>query len=424
MKREFHFPTILGVLILLAGTVAGIVVVRTNNNPSSQASGDCSPGSLQVTNVTDKSVDITFITTSSCSSTISLANRLINDVRNPAASYSVKTHYFQIDNLNASTDYTYQVISGGQTYTNTSYKITTAAKPPGSIPVANVAWGKIYNSDNSPASSAIIYINIPGASPLSSYVTTNGNWNIALATSLDESHSNWFTVPPNTNEDITVISENNPPLSLTGNTNNNNPVPDIIIGQTTDLNFQTANPTTAVGVISVVPNVSSTSTITITSPKDGEFIAGKTPQFIGTATPNSQVQLSLTSAVENLSTTITAANDGGWGWSLTQDLIAGQKTLTASSGNATVSRQFYVSDTISGPAFVASPSATDVPTPPVYYAPTAVPTDIPTLTPTAIVRRTYPATNSGMPATGNVGPTIITTTAGIVVAIIGLLLFK
>ena len=247
MKKEFKIPSILGLLFLVLGTAASVFLLRQNSNQTTQASGSCDPGAIQVSNITDKSCDLSFVTSNSCQSVLSINNRLINDARASSVTdtLSAKTHYFQIDNLTPDTEYTYSLTNSGNIYTNASYKIKTAKKIQTSIPTSNLAWGKIYKNDLKPASLAIIYINIPGSSLLSSFVTSNGNWNISLANSLDENKSNWFTPVPNTDEDITVISDESQPVILTGNTSNNNPVPDIIIGQTISLDLPKLTPTIA-----------------------------------------------------------------------------------------------------------------------------------------------------------------------------------
>ncbi|MCL4384360.1 Ig-like domain-containing protein [Patescibacteria group bacterium] len=424
MKKELKFPTILGLLVLLLGTAAGIFLMRRNSNQNTNATGSCDPTSIQVTNITDKSSDISFLTSSACNATISVNNSLISDIRSAGSSsnFAAKTHYFQVDDLKANTNYTYTVVSGGNTYNNTNYQFKTAQKPSSAIPTSNLAWGKIYNSDHTPASTAIIYINIPGASPLSAYITSNGNWNISLANSFDTSKANWFTPDPNTDEDITVVADNQDPVVFTGNTSYNNPVPDIILGETTTLNFPKTTPT-----LPISPTASPTTalvaygTLSITSPIEGEYIAGVSPQFLGTANAGSQVSLQLTSTSANQSFTTTAGADGSWSWPLAQTLSATQYTLTAVSNGTTVTRIFYVSAAVGGPAFVSSPSATIAVTPT-----TIMPANTPfiTDTPFPTERASHPSTSSGVPVTGVMAPTIIITLLGVISTFAGILILK
>lgn len=430
MKKEIHFPTILGLLILITGSVAGVFLLRSNTNQRSQASGNCAPANVQVTNITYQSVDISFITSSKCSALLTINNKTLGDIRSTslAQNYSSSTHYFQIDSLSANTQYSFTIASGDQAYDNAAYKLKTSVKPSSSIPASNLAWGKIYNSDHTPASSAIIYLNIPGGTLLSSYVTANGNWNISLANSFNESKTNWFTPPASGDEEITVFSENNSPLVLTGNTSRNNPVSDIILGQTTGLDTAQVTPSIAINSFTTVVQPQSYKTLKINSPREDEYISSKNPMFLGEATPGTTVSLQLTSATDKDETTIVADQSGNWQWSLLKEITSGQKTLIATAGSESVNRKFYISASISGPAFVSSPSATIA----VTLIPTVIDTPIPTIfssptqnpTPTIYTRSSMPSTDSGTPTTGISFPTITITFLGILTAFIGLLLFR
>ena len=411
-------------MILIIGTAAGVILLRNNRNPSSQAATDCTPGSVQIANITDKSVDISFSSNSTCITTLSVNSRLIQDARQTgtSVSFSAKTHYFMVDGLQANTTYAYTLISGSNSYTNANYKFKTASTPQSAIPTSNLAWGRIYKTGKVPAATAIIYIDIPGASPLSSFVTANGNWNISLANSFNSALTSWFIITPDSDENITVISENQNPLLLTGNTTFNNPVPDIILDQTKTLVFNKTTPTPLPTATSIPLPTSPLlyRDLLISSPKEGETIPDVSAQFIGYGSPNSTVSLLLqTSPVQK--TTLTTTNDGSWSWSLPQKLAIGKKTLIANSGSQTTTRIFYVSNKISSPAFVASPSAktTLIPTP----LPTDIPTSIPTVTPKP-TRVSQPSTSSGVPVTGYSLPTILISTIGIVATTIALLLFR
>lgn len=431
MKQEFHFPTIIGLVLLFISCVGGVVLLRSNFDTRSSAGNDCTPINPQITNITDHSADVSFTTDIACNSLININNTTLSDARSTGLNqdYQSVTHYFQVNNLVPDSQYNFTAIGGGKAFDQTYFKFKTGKKPTTSIPTSNLAWGKVLNSDLSHASTAIIYINIPGASPLSSFVTTNGNWNISLANSFNESQNNWFTPAANISEDITVISKDYPPLVLTGNTSNNNPVPDIILGKTTSLLAKTSTPTQSATFPTATLNTVSLP-LSIISPKQDEYIGSVFPLFFGQITPNAQINLQLTSSGTNQDKTVLSDQSGNWQWPLSINLPSGQKTLKATSGNQSVTRVFYVSATISGPAFVASPSAMASPSVIISQSPSIVPTsiilptDIPTPSPTTVARVAKPATTSGVPTTGSSLPTLVITTVGIMIALFGLLLFR
>lgn len=426
MKQEFHFPTIIGIVLLVVSSLVGVILLRSSNDNRSSAGNDCLPINAQITNITDHSADISFTTDIACNSLININNTTLSDARSTGLNqnYQSITHYFQVNNLSPDSQYSFTAIGGGKAFDQSYFKFKTGKKPTTSIPTSNLAWGKVLNSDLKPASTAIIYLNIPGASPLSSFVTTNGNWNISLANSFNESQNNWFTPVANVIEDITVISKDYPPLVLTGNTSNNNPVPDIILGKTTSLEATTTIPTQSVNAFPTASSNTSVKPLTITSPKEDEYIGSVSPLFFGQASAGGQINLQLTSSGTTLDKTVLSDQSGNWQWPLTSNLPSGQKTLKATSGTQSITRVFYVSATISGPAFVASPSAIISQSPSLIPTSVILPTDIPTQIPTTPARVAKPATTSGVPTTGTGLPTLVITTTGILITIFGLLLFR
>jgi len=420
MKKEKRIPTILGLLFLLVCIAVGVYLSSNKVNIRSKASGDCKPINIQATNITHSSFAISFITSASCLSSVSINERVI-----PNFSESSKIHSFSIDNLKESTEYHYSIVSGGTNYEETSYLVKTAKKPSGTPPVADIAWGKIYNPDKSPGAYSLIYIIIPEGSPLSALVTSNGNWNITFANSYNSGKSEWFTPPPNIDEDIYVISQDGQTTQITGNTSRNNPVPDIIIGQNTFASEQVDAP--SVGNVGLGDSQFSFGVVTILNPKNGETIFTTRPDFFGTAKPNYNLSISLLGPVNAIGAPV-SDSAGTWHWSPVSNLTPGNYTIQA----GTAKHNFIVSTGSSSLAYTASGSGNlNTPTPtltprpteiPAYFSPTSTPvsTQIPTQIPTP---RTYkPSTDSGVPKTGTSFPTIFLGIISISLLVFGFIL--
>lgn len=435
MKREKKIPTILGLLLLTLSTFAGAILTGQNTNFRSKASGDCQPVNPQITNITFSSADVSFTTIADCSAILNVDSQLVNDLYN-----QTQVHYFQVNNLKENSEYRFFFINNGVTFSKDGYKIKTAVKPPGQIPTSNIAWGKVYNPDHTPATDAIVYLNIPQASPLSAIVTSSGNWNISLALSFNDTRNNWFSPPESIAEDIVVISKSNQVTQVTGNTSQNNPVPDIIIGkdslspnqnQTGDINLPTI--TSAPGI----------SRIDILNPQDGETIFTPRPDFFGRGPINSELIIKLESPLSQDDQIITK-QDGSWHWSPPQDLTPGEHTVTISYQNPLsgsweiVKRRFTVSakDTNnlaysaspSGTRVTPSPVSTSTPIPTVYTpvptntpSPTIIPTNTVKPTATTVPRSSKPSTSSGLPTPGLPAFTFIPVILAIITIIIGLI---
>lgn len=422
MVKEFKIPSILGLILLFGGIVGGYILTnQQGTNTITKASGDCQPVNPQVTNITDKSAVISFTTLSVCPVTISINDQIYQDKRvTSGQEVKSKVHYFELDNLKEASDLNYIVISDGKRYENSNYKINTAEKISQSAQSSRLAWGRVFTSDLKPASEAIVYLNIPGAYPLSALVTSSGNWDISLATSLNQAKTNWFTAPSNIDEEIIVIAQDQPSTQITGNTSRNNSVPDIIIGQNS---FSSTPIDTsqlpATGSLNSVTPVASSKELDIINPKDNENLSTKKPDFFGTGPINSKIKIEVHSDPVYKGE-VTTNGDGSWNWSAPSNLTPGEHTITATTIEngitKTISRKFIVLASDSSTSFSASSSATTVTptltptstptsTPKTTIAPTSIPTLIPTIIATSS-RTTRPSTSSGVPVTGNFAPTI------------------
>jgi hypothetical protein len=424
MKKEKSIPSILGVTLLIVCLAVGVYLSARKTYFSPQASSDCRPDNLQITNITQRSASVSFITSSPCLSTLNLNNLTF---RNTISSTTSQVHYFEIPNLESQKNYTFSLIIGEKTYTNSQYNFTTATTPTTPIPSSNLAWGKVFTSTHQLADNTIVYLNIPGASPLSSFTTADGNWNISLANSFNDSKTDWFTSPASpVSEDIVVIAADGSTTQISHTTARNNPVPDIIIGQNSlGSGSISTEPVGALPTSGPIVNSSSIN-FTLTNPLEGDTLNTLKPQFFGSATPNSTVN------VEIHSNTVTSGQStsnqtGQWLWTPPQNLSPGKYTVTVKNYNQTtgvwdtISRQFTVLAAAAGPAFTASQSAA------ISSPPTVLPSPSPSSVPptnTPVPRSAVISTSSGTPVTGDVLPTQFLITFALIFIVGSIYLFK
>ncbi|MDD4785124.1 MAG: Ig-like domain-containing protein [Candidatus Shapirobacteria bacterium] len=418
MFKEKKIPTILGLIILIGGVFIGVFLTNKNTNFISKASGDCHPINPQITNITNNSVTISFTTESLCLSSLVVNNQNFDNLAILDTTQKSKIHYFDVNNLKTSSEYEYFFINDGKNYKQSSYKFETAKNPVGSIPSSNLAWGRVFTPNFNAASKVMVFLNIPGASPLSALVTSSGNWNISLANSFNESKSNRFIPLPNTSEEIIVIDQDRQRTQISGNTSQNNPTPDIILGQNQfsalPVTFDIETNSGYLPSITPVPNIKS---LDILNPKDNENISTKKPDFFGTGPSNSKIKIKVESPVV-YNDEISTNDDGSWNWSPPADLTPGEHTVTVTVNengvDKIISRKFTVLAAENPLSYSASSSAT-TPTPTMTPTPTStlkttptptiVPTKIPTVTLTPTIRTSKPSTSSGIPTAGNLLPT-------------------
>jgi len=385
MKKEKTIPSLLGIVLLVAGTIGGIYLTGNTKIFSPRASASCLPQNPQITNQTHNSFDLSFLTDADCRFSLLVDNRTIFDQVDNG-----KIHYFQVNGLQSDTIYSFILVGNGNQYTSKNYQTKTGKSPTSPLPTSNLAWGKIYDSNHQPVTTAIVYLSIPQASPLSALVTSSGNWNISLASCFNETKDNWFSPGENLPEDIVVISVDGVPTQVTNNTANNNPVPDIILGRN-----QLSEPPQIQEVPGNLPRQSSTAkaaVLEINYPNEADVVRVGMPDFFGRGTPNTNIDLILVSGQLRLPERAFVDSQGIWHHSPSQPLSPGQYTLTVSAANSqtgkdtTISRHFTVdlagqlSNDSNLLAFSASASATKTPTRPATPTPTVKPA--PTKTPT------------------------------------------
>ena len=224
MKNK-RIPTILGTILLLTILFLGVWLSAKTTNTLSKASGDCAPISVQTTNLTNKSADISFLTTSSCSSILNINNQTISNFKTKTT-----THYYRIDGLSASTQYQYKLIIDGQELSLSDYKFQTAPLPSGNLSMSNLAWGKVILASGNPSPNSIVYLNVEGAWPLSALTDSNGQWHISLNNSFTEDKKSLFIPNSTGTEDIYVYSVDGQLTQVENDLSHNDPVPDIIVG--------------------------------------------------------------------------------------------------------------------------------------------------------------------------------------------------
>lgn len=425
MKKEKGFPTIIGLVLLVFTIFIGTKLSQKTTTTSSQASGDCQPINPQITNITYNSAAISFTTSAECAVTLNVSDRIVNDTKTKST-----IHYFEINELETFKIYQFTIISGGNNYSADEYTFKTAKKPEKDIPNSNLAWGKVLKPDKSAADGAIVYLNIPGSSPLSALVTSSGNWNIPLSTSFNESLNDWFTPPNNTEENIFAIAPGYNQTQIVNNTSSNNPVPDITLGENI-FEAPAISPTESSNNQNLINgnyDLSSGSSLDISNPKNNENLSTKRPDFFGTAQPGSNLKIEVHSSTA-INGTASVDSDGTWNWSPSQDLAPGEHTITVTDDdNNVVTRKFIVLAAESNTSFSASSSASTV-------TPTLTPTSTKTITPTTKITSTStntptsipvikPSTSSGIPKTGNAFPTFILLISASIVFTFALIYYK
>ncbi len=430
--KQVKIPTLVGLIVLLAGIAAGVYFIQQSPNWLLRASPESKPKQVKITNITDGSFAVSWVTDEATSgfvkySTDSSFDLVAKDDRDQLSgkTNNYKTHHVTVKGLTPQSRYQFKIGSGRSIFDNNGqpFDTTTAPKLSQAEPASDVAYGNVVNQNDQPVEGAIVYLSLNGATPLSTISKSSGNWVIPLNTARSEDLNNFATYDKSASiEDIFVQAADSGFATAIATTGNDNPLPTIKLGnnhdfRTTGGSNNTENPIGQMLEEQNPPDIEldgltsndsqetnfDNQQLTIINPSQDENLNTQRPEFLGTA-PAKQT-LTITVESEPVYTgTVQVDENGNWSWEPPADLEPGDHTITVSMADGTTeSKTFTVlaQGDSSLPALTATPSAQISPTP------TIMPTSSPTPTPTAIASRSsMPATTSGVPTSGILTPTL------------------
>ncbi len=440
VNKEKRIPTFLGIGLVLA-LVAALLLVRRVVVFRSGASGETVPKEVKLTNITSGSFVVSWLTTKKTSGLLGLLDngqeRLFPDTRDKTGELAkFTTHYIVVDGLEGDSQYEFIIISGGQKFYDSRenpYRAHTAKSISGELPKANLASGVVKTLDGASAKGAIAYVAIDGIAPLSSLVTSQGNWVISLAKAFSSDLSQLANYQEgHILEEIYVQGGEMGVATALVYTEDDDPVSTITLGSQYD--FTDKNGSSAI----VVPTSTAESKLAvgeeweslsrpfeIINPNDGEMINFPRPEIFGFGPRGGKVKIVLKSPVTH-EAEVEIDDLGNWRWSPPQNLIPGSHTLRIKYTDPDTGeeedfiRTFVLAASIDEdqPSFSSTPSGatatltptltpTVVPTATIVLSPTASPTAILTVTATPPPRTSQPSTESGVPESGFWEPTFI-----------------
>jgi len=438
----------LGVFLVIS-LAASLIFVQRSQIFRSKAGGTPDPIDVRVTNVTNTSFVVSWTTTKEIIGAIKildgLNDRVFRDLRTNSSMST--THYVRAEGLESNKKYDFVLIADGETFYRSGvspFFVTTALSITGQPPAANLASGTVKDPAGNPAGGAIVYLSINGIAPLSSLVTSSGNWVVSLAYAFSLDLSSLADYQEGlVLEEIFVQAGSLGTTTASVYTQDDDPVPVIILGETNDFISEK-------GAVEVTPTSTEASLLDgvdqgevekrfqVSNPEDGETIAVPRPEVFGTGAKGALIKITLESPTV-YEDELTIEDSGDWNWIPPQDLEPGSHTLTVdytdpqTGEEQTIIRTFVLAASDqSSPSFSATPSgstttptivptltmaptATAAPTVISSLSPTTTPAPIGTNTPTPQTRTSQPSTESGVPQSGFLGLTISILLASLIV---------
>lgn len=440
-------PTVLGLILLAAGIGGGYYLITKNQTSGTKSNSEVIPQNITVSNISSEGFTVSWITSAPTIGSVKVGetenklNKIFLDSRDKISGDSKKylTHFVNVENLKPQTTYFFLTDPSDSIGKDDPLSITTGPAL-GTQPLTDIIYGKVVNNSQQPISGAIIYIELTNASPISALTSEDGMWAESLHTARTIDLSSYTSYDAESSIlTIKAISSAQPEeqAAIKITAKNDTPVPTIVLGENKDYltglpqtpeqfpTDQEDQPSTPSGEIyfsdivdlDAVPSAVSEE-LAITNPRNnGEKINTAKPQILGKGPPQKTITIKIQSP-KTYNGTVVADSSGNWEFTPPENLLPGNHTVTASyidenGETRQVVRQFLVmaageSDL---PSLESTPSAS--------ASPSASPSPSPSPIPSPVPRVSTPSTESGVPPSGTITPTLLVLIFGIFFIIIG-----
>ena len=409
-------PQYLGAFVLFFSFLSIFWLSQNAILLGTKAAAGKEPKNVQISNITDTSFTISYLTddrvlgTISFGPTSSLGSIALDDQDQVAGKpFPHRVHHITLSKLNPSTRYYFSINSDDQTYANNDvpYEIMTALTstetPSSQPPLA----GKLILDSGSPPSEALVYISSDTTQLLSAIVKPDGTYLLPLNALRKKDFSGNATLSP-TDKLILLASIPEAQSQATILASQSNAVPLITLSKNYDFslsNLPLSNDLSASssGQISsnqenlpLEPDKTTVSSPTIITPETEEKFQDSQPLFKGKALPDTSVEIVIESE-QVIATAVLADQYGNWSFRPLTPLAPGNHKITITSPDIsgilqTISQSFTVhaqgtrfTEPSVSPIADPTPTASASPTPLTQVNPSPSPTTTPPPTPTEII---------------------------------------
>ncbi|PIP74289.1 MAG: hypothetical protein CO135_00705 [Candidatus Levybacteria bacterium CG_4_9_14_3_um_filter_35_16] len=431
MKKDIwekRIPSILGIFLIIIGIIATSFLIQQGIIFITKAAPSNIPKNVRITNVTDSSFTVSYITDDKVIGSINLGpsknlGQISRDDRDQQSGNlgTFRLHNITVRNLKPTTKYYFSIISGKDIFSenNQSYEIDTSSpvnsEPSSQKPIS----GKVLLTNGANVSEAIVYATIDGAQAISTVVKSDGRYILPLNSLRNSGLNSYFQFGDNLIK-MLIVGPDSQTSNVILNLKQINPVPSVTLEKNYDFSQSSEPISSASAQFQQFPSFSNgvqskkKIELKITSPQDNESFSDQQPVFKGVALPNETVKIEIHSPL-SIQDEVTTDIYGNWRYRPSQPLGTGEHTINITTKNSsgitqTFSRNFVIFELGSQVSESATPSATPTtfptPTPtPTVSGPTVTPKI--SLTPTATLTPTPTPTVSGPTVTPTITPTIV-----------------
>jgi hypothetical protein len=442
--RKSKIPTIIGLIVLVFGLAAGVLLVGSQRFFRLGAEAELAPKDVRISNISDNSFTVSWVTDKVTGGFVKWGEdpESLDKIELDEVGGEGITHTASIRAVSPGKTYYFKINSGGNDFDNSGipWQVSLASSLP--VPAkTNLVSGSVLTGSGQPAKNALVYITLGGGSLLSTVTSENGSWVIPISQTRSQDLSGFVDIDEkNTLMEISVNAGSDGVASAQIYPQSAKPVPAIILGETHDFKSLPASEVSEIPKASIgLPEESTPSSkfqveektqaptsqsVTLESLDEGEVVTSTKPQFFGEGPAGTTISITVES--EPVTGSVKIPTTGDWNWSPPAGLSEGTHKITISWRDTqgilrTLTRTFVV-QAAEGPAFESTPSATLTPTPTPTPSPRSTPTPTPTITGTP--EPSASPTVSPVADSGSLTPTILLSIMGISVIAFAFLVWK
>ena len=449
--KQRSIPTWLALIVLISGIAGGVFVLQQPSLPFLQASPEITPQQVEISNITDQSFTVSWITAAPTTGLVKYGENnqisfVARDSRDPLSGElnSYTTHLVVVAGLNPVSSYSFTLQANGRAFINqgSPYTVTTGSTLSVSDTPATPSTfsGSVITDEGQPAAGALVYLRASNLSPLSTLVNPSGEWHLDLDDARTNELSDPFTfTSPTTALELFIQGGQQSNSTVAFISTNSQPLPAITLGQ--DYDFRslaqppTPTPANPAARFDLAPPLIAqqqppTEGIIVWNPEPEEILTTD-PLFLGSAPPGTTLNITLNTTPQTNEQTSTD-DRGYWEWSPPQPLTSGPFTFTISYSSTDnqqfeQTRNFIIQSSNTNNQLAQTASPTPVLEVNPTATPTILPTNTPTLTPTivptiAITGLPSPTPTPAVPQAGFALPTVALTGFGLILMGVGVLL--
>jgi hypothetical protein len=447
MKKKNTIPTILGIIVLLLGSLAGVFLINSAQIFKIGADVSAKVKNIRVANISDNSATISWTTDKETSGYVIWGNsegNIDKIVNEDVGTQKYFSHSVSLTGLAPETKYFYKINSDGTVFDNSGIPWQIVTGPTlSSNKNSFLVSGNVINASGQAEKKALVYIDIAGYL-FSTESSETGNYVFQIGGARTNDLRSYTSIDGTQTLLQLSVQAGDGVASAQIFPGSANPVPAIVIGSTYDFrnlpaNSQGNSPNASLSLPNdspegskfnvTVPDQSQKPTsIILESLSEGEVITSQEPQFFGKGPEGTTLTITVHSETP-INGIVQIPKNGSWSYAVPTNLEPGPHTITISwidvSGITRFLTRNFVVKAGEVPAFTASDSGNiTTPTPSLIPSGSPLATLKPNATPFRSPTPLASASAMPVPVTGDLTPSLILFMMGLAVVVFSFVVWK